>query len=84
MLLLCGVNVNVNVLPGWLEAISRCLPLTHGIEAAREVSAGATLTSVDGLVATEAGIAVVYAAAAYFLLRFFEEESRRKATLDRM
>ncbi len=84
MLLLCGVNVDVNVLPGWLEAVSRSLPLTHGIEAAREVAGGATLSSVRGLVATEAGIAVVYATAAYFLLRFFEEESRRRATLDRM
>ena len=84
MLLLCGVNVDVDVLPEWLEAISRALPLTHGIEAAREVSAGAPLRSVDGLVMTELGIALAYATAAFFLLRYFEEESRRKATLDRM
>jgi len=84
MLLLCGVNVDVEVLPEWLESISRVLPLTHGIEAAREVVSGAPLSSVVGLVRTELVIAVVYAAAAFFLLRYFEEESRRKATLDRM
>lgn len=84
MLLLCGVNVEVDVLPGWLEAISRCLPLTHGIEAAREVADGAALSSVGGLLVTESLIALAYATAAYFMLRFFEEESRRKATLDRM
>jgi ABC-2 type transport system permease protein len=84
MLLLCGVNVDVNVLPGWLETIARGLPLTHGIEAAREVADGATLGSVGGLVWIELLIALAYGAAAYFMLRFFEEESRRKATLDRM
>ena len=31
MLLFCGVNVPLSVLPGWMSAISRCLPLTHGI-----------------------------------------------------
>jgi ABC-2 type transport system permease protein len=67
-----------------MSAISRGLPLTHGIEAAREVAAGATLSSVGGLVATEALIGLCYAVAAYALLRFFEEESRRRATLDRM
>jgi ABC-2 type transport system permease protein len=84
MLLFCGVNVPLSVLPGWMSAISRGLPLTHGIEAAREVAAGATLSSVGGLVATEALIGLCYAVAAYALLRFFEEESRRRATLDRM
>ena len=36
MLLFCGVNVPLDDLPGWIAAIGRCLPLTHGIEAARE------------------------------------------------
>jgi ABC-2 type transport system permease protein len=82
MLLLCGVNVNLDVLPGWLETIGRSLPLTHGIEAARAVAAGDALPW--NLVATEAAIGAAYAVAAYFMLRFFEEESRRRATLDRM
>jgi ABC-2 type transport system permease protein len=84
MLLLCGVNVDIDVLPNWMAAISSVLPLTHGIEAAREVAGGASLSSVSGLVATEAGIGVCYATIALLLLRFFEQESRRKATLDRM
>jgi ABC-2 type transport system permease protein len=82
MLLLCGVNVPLHVLPGWLAAIGRCLPLTHGIEAARAVASGGALPW--GLVGTEAAIGAVYAVLAYFMLRFFEEESRRRATLDRM
>ena len=59
MLLFCGVNIPLSVLPGWMSAISRCLPLTHGIAAAREVANGATLSDVAGLVWTELAIAVV-------------------------
>ena len=43
MLLVCGVNVAPDDLPGWLEAIGKCLPLTHGIEAAREIVSGSSL-----------------------------------------
>jgi ABC-2 type transport system permease protein len=82
MLLLCGVNVAVEDLPGWLQPISDVLPLTHGIEAAREVSAGAPLADVAGLVATEALIALIYASLAYGLFRLFELEGRRHGTLE--
>ena len=82
MLLFCGVNIPLADLPGWMSAIGRSLPLTHGIAAAREVAAGASFGDVSGLVATEAGIAVAYAAAAYLLFRVLERESRRSAVLD--
>ncbi|HWN22318.1 MAG TPA: ABC transporter permease [Gaiellaceae bacterium] len=82
MLLFCGVNVDVTDLPGWMEAIGRALPLTHGIEAARRVVAGETLGEVGGLVATEAMIGAVYAVAAYALFRLFEAEGRRRASLE--
>jgi ABC-2 type transport system permease protein len=82
MLLFCGVNIPVDSLPPWMEAVSRCLPLTHGIMAAREVAAGATLADVSGLVWTEVGVAVAYAAAAFGLFRLLERESRRSAVLD--
>jgi ABC-2 type transport system permease protein len=82
MLLCCGVNVDVDDLPGWLSAIGRCLPLTHGIEAAREVAAGAPLGEVGGLVLTEALIGLAYATVAYGLFRFFELEGRRRASLE--
>jgi ABC-2 type transport system permease protein len=82
MLLFCGVNIPLAELPWWMSAIGRCLPLTHGIAAAREVAAGATLSAVSGLVATEAVIAIAYAAAAYVFFRVLERESRRSAVLD--
>jgi ABC-2 type transport system permease protein len=82
LLLFCGVNVAIEELPEWMEAISRCLPLTHGIMAGREIAEGATLADVAGLVWTEIGIAVAYAAAAYIVFRVLERESRRSAVLD--
>jgi ABC-2 type transport system permease protein len=65
-----------------MSAIGRCLPLTHGIAAAREVAAGSSLGDVAGLVGTELGIAAAYALAGLTLFRVLERESRRTAVLD--
>jgi ABC-2 type transport system permease protein len=82
MLLFCGVNVPLSVLPDWMAAIGRCLPLTHGIMAAREIAAGAPIGEVAGLVWTELGIAAAYAVAGFVLFRLIEVASRRSAVLD--
>jgi ABC-2 type transport system permease protein len=82
MLLFCGVNIPLDQLPGWMSAISRCLPLTHGIAAAREVAAGASLGNVAGLVWTELAVGGCYAVAGFLLFRLLERESRRSAVLD--
>ena len=82
MLLVCGVNIPLEALPGWLEAVGRAAPLTHGIEAARAIVAGSTLADVAGLVWTELAIGAAYTLVAFGLFRFFELESRRRAALD--
>jgi ABC-2 type transport system permease protein len=82
MLLLCGGNVPLSALPGWLAAVGRVLPLTHGIQAARELAAGAHLSNVVGLLGREALLGLAYGALGYGLLRYFEAEGRRRATLD--
>jgi ABC-2 type transport system permease protein len=84
MLLICGVNVPLDALPGWVAAVGRALPLTHGIEAARAVAAGVPLGAVGHLVTREALVGAVYACSAYGLLRLFEAEGRRRATLETM
>ena len=58
------------------------LPLTHGIQAARELADGAGLGSVSGLELTEAGIGVVWGVIGCTLLRALEVEARRRATLE--
>jgi ABC-2 type transport system permease protein len=82
LLLICGANVPIDTLPGWLQTISSGVPLTHGIEAARAVADGATLAEVDHLVWTELAIGAVYAAIGYGLFRLFELEGRRRASLE--
>jgi ABC-2 type transport system permease protein len=84
LLLFCGVNVPLDSLPSWMETVSRGLPLTHGIEAARAIADGVPFSDVSDLVATEAAIGLVYALVAYVLFRFFEVEGRRRATLETM
>ena len=62
MWLLCGVNIPLDALPGWLAQIGRLMPLTHGIAAGRQVASGASLGSVSGLVWTELAVGAAYAA----------------------
>jgi ABC-2 type transport system permease protein len=81
LLIFTGANVPIDQLPGWMQAISDRIPLTHGIEAARQVADGATLQDVSGLVATEAVIGIAYTLVGYAVLRFMELESRRRASL---
>jgi ABC-2 type transport system permease protein len=84
LLLFCGANVPLDSLPDWMQTVASGLPLTHGIEAAREIAAGAAFSDVSGLVATEASIGLVYALLAYGLLTFFEADGRRRGTLETM
>lgn len=82
LLIFTGANVPIDELPGWMQAISERVPLTHGIEAARRVANGASLGDVGRLLASEAVIGVVYTFLGYQLLRFMERESRKRASLE--
>ena len=59
LMTLCGVNVPVSFYPSWLEWISRCLPITNGLEAIRDV--------IDGrgwsVVGAHAGVELLVASA---------------------
>jgi ABC-2 type transport system permease protein len=82
LLLFCGVNIPFDTLPGWMQTVGRSLPLTHGIEAAREIADGASLADVSNLVWTELGIGACYAAGAFLLFKLFEVEGRRRASFE--
>jgi ABC-2 type transport system permease protein len=81
LLIFTGANVPIDELPGWMQAISDRIPLTHGIQAAREVVDGASLGDVSGLLATEFAIGVVYTLVGYAALRVMEHESRKRASI---
>jgi hypothetical protein len=59
------------------------LPLTHGIEAGRDLVAGQTLAENGGPLLLELVIGLAYAALG-ILLRVFELESRRTASREAM
>jgi ABC-2 type transport system permease protein len=81
LLIFCGANLPVGSLPGWMTAVSSWIPLTHAIEAARDVVNGSSIADVQGLLGRELGVGVVYAVAGLAIIRFFETQSRRHASL---
>ncbi|HVW88672.1 MAG TPA: ABC transporter permease, partial [Gaiellaceae bacterium] len=84
LLVFCGADVPLSDLPHAMAEIARVLPLTHAIEAARDVAGGASLSSVGGLLGREVLVGIVYATLGFGLIRFFEQQSRRLATLERV
>jgi ABC-2 type transport system permease protein len=82
LLIFCGVNVPLTALPTWMSSMAQWMPLTHGIEAARDLAGGESWTTVLPLVAREAEIGVIYVVIGLLMLAYFERESRRHATLD--
>ena len=82
LLLAAGVNVPLDLLPGWLSTIAQGLPVTHGVEAARELVAGSSLADVAPLLGAELLVGAIYATVGLFLVRLFEVEGRRGASLE--
>ncbi|HKO32941.1 MAG TPA: ABC transporter permease [Candidatus Limnocylindria bacterium] len=81
-LLFCGVNIPLETLPPWMQAIGNVLPFTHGLQAVRLAADGAGLSEVGGLIAIEFGIGCVYAVMAFVLFSVLERSARQNATLD--
>jgi ABC-2 type transport system permease protein len=84
LLLVSGANVPRARLPEWLQAVGSGLPLTHGIAAARALVAGQTLAANTRPLLLELVVGLTYAALGLLLLRLFELESRRTASLETM
>jgi len=84
LLIFSGANVELATLPAWGQAISQALPLTRGIASARRVIAGESLAQVMPLLLVELSIGVVYSVLGYALFRWFENQARRRGTLEVM
>jgi len=82
LLIFSGANVPMSALPPWMAAVSRELPLTHGIVAARHLAGNTSGTTFLRDLATEAAVGVAYLVVGLLMLRVFEAQSRRHATLD--
>ena len=82
LLIFSGANVDINILPGWMQAISNVLPLTRGIASARALIAGASLQEILPLLAQELGIGLFYGLLGYFLFKWVEISAKRRGTLE--
>jgi ABC-2 type transport system permease protein len=82
LLLAAGVNVPLDLLPGWLSTIAQGIPVTHGVEAARGLVAGESLIDVAPTLGAELLVGLVYATVGLFFVRLFELEARRGASLE--
>jgi ABC-2 type transport system permease protein len=83
LLIFTGANVPLDALPGWMSTAAQGMPFTHAIEAARRLVAGSSLGDVRGLVGAELLVGAAYGLVGYAVLRWFEVQSRRHATLER-
>jgi ABC-type multidrug transport system, permease component len=84
LLIFTGANVPISELPGWMQDVSHVIPLTHAIQAARDLAAGEPFSDVTGLLTTELGIGLTYLVAGLVLLRVFEWQGRKHATLEQL
>jgi ABC-2 type transport system permease protein len=82
LLVFCGVNVPLDDLPEWMSTIAQALPVTHAVEAGRDVVAGAGFDDVAGLLGAEVAIGAAYLLLGLALLRYYEYVARRRATLE--
>lgn len=82
LLIFSGANVPVDALPGLMRAISQGLPLTRGIAAARVLIGGGSLVEVAPLLVGELLVGHVYVALGYLLFRVFEQEAKRRGSLE--
>lgn len=80
LLVLCGVNFPVSSLPAWAQALSRVLPMSRGISAARHLLAG--MRPPASLVLGEAACGLGWLAVGYWLFAIAESRARRDATLE--
>jgi ABC-2 type transport system permease protein len=82
LLIFSGANIPLSAMPGWMAAVGSWLPLSHSIQAARRLAAGAGLGDVSGLLLHEVGLGLLYGAIGLVALRLLEAEGRRRATLE--
>ena len=82
LLIFCGVNVPLDDLPDWMSSVAQGLPVTHAVEAGRDVVAGAPFADVAGLLGAELAIGAAYLVLGIALLRYYEHVARRQATLE--
>jgi ABC-2 type transport system permease protein len=83
LLIVSGANVPLSDLPNAVQTIASYVPLTHGLEAVRDVAGGTPFAEVSGLLGKEFAVGAAYLIAGLILLRYFEYQGRRSGSFDR-
>lgn len=81
-MLVSGVNFPVSALPQWLQVVSWSIPMTYGVEAAREAIAGSTVFSLGTVFFEEFIDGLVVLFVGYLLLKGFERLARKSGRLE--
>jgi ABC-2 type transport system permease protein len=82
LMALCGVNVPVSFYPAWLAWISRCLPITNGLEAIRGVIAGSPWSTIVAHAGGELLVMSVWLSLALATFGVFMRAGQRDGSLD--
>jgi ABC-2 type transport system permease protein len=68
--------------PAWLHGLAQVLPMTHGLEAVRDLLAGGSIAGAGAEVLVEAAVGGLWLAAAYLVIRWFCEGGRRNGSIE--
>lgn len=82
LMALCGVNVPVSFYPAWLAWISRCLPITNGLEAIRGVIAGSPWSTIAAHAGGELLVMSVWLSLALATFGVFMRAGQRDGSLE--
>jgi ABC-2 type transport system permease protein len=82
LLIFSGANLPVDKMSAWMQTIGTTLPLTRGIQAARALMDGASLSKVWSLLAAELAVGLIYALAGFAFFRWFEFQAKQRGTLE--
>lgn len=70
MMIVCGINFPITVLPKAIQVLSQYIPMTSGLFAVRAVVDGASYASVFPLVGRELILALIYGAIAWLVFNY--------------
>ena len=81
-MLVSGVNFPVSSLPSWLQPVSWAIPMTYGVQAAREAISGASILSLGMIFLQEFVDGVAVLIVGYLLMKGFERLARSSGRLE--
>ncbi len=84
MMILCGITFPIAVMPGWMQTISKFVPFTHGIAAARQIMVnGQSLYEASRSIFLCLGEGIVILIIGRILFKYIESRVKTSGSLER-